>query len=112
MPFSLLYKPDFIVILPCLPLYETDSALILACYEADAAAILLPQLRNSGTGAGRVPLCGLNTASPLPGSAVLNAQSRIQSAETEIRICFREAKHAAIAPSAGTTPTHLFQASF
>ena len=38
---------------------------------------------------------------PLAGSGVLNAQSRIQSAEAEIRICFREAKHAATAPSAG-----------
>ena len=64
VPFSLLYESDFVVVLPCLPLYEPDSALILDCYEADAAAILLPQLRNSGTGAGRVPLCGLNTASP------------------------------------------------
>ena len=64
MPFSLFYEPDFVVILPCLPLYEPDSALILDCYEADAAAILLPQLRNSGTGAGRVPLCGLNNPAP------------------------------------------------
>ena len=56
----LLYESDFVVILPCLPLYESDSALILDCYEADAAAILLLQLQNSGTGAGRVPLCGLN----------------------------------------------------
>ena len=70
MPFSLLYESDFVVILPGLPLHEPDSALILDCYEADAAAILLPQLRNSGRGAGRVPLCGLNTASPSPGSAV------------------------------------------
>jgi len=40
-----------------------------------------------------------NTASPLPGSAVLNPGRK--SAEAEIRICFREAKHAAIAHSAG-----------
>ena len=60
VPFSLLYESDFVVVLPRLPLYEPDSALILDCYEADAAAILLLQLRNSGTGAGRVPLCGLN----------------------------------------------------
>ena len=73
MPFSLLHESAFVVILLCLPLYEFHSALILDCYEADAAAILLLQLRNSGTGAGRVPLCGLNTASPLPGSAVLKA---------------------------------------
>ena len=78
VPFSLLYESDLVVILPCIPLYEPDSALILACYEADAAAVLLLQLRNSGTGAGRVPLCGLNTASPLPGSTVLKAQSRMQ----------------------------------
>ena len=64
---SLLYESDFVVVLPCLPLYEPDSALSLDCYEADAAAILLLQLRNSRTGAARVPLCGLNTASPLPG---------------------------------------------
>ena len=50
-------------------------------------------------GAGRVPLCGLNAASPLPGSAVLNPVAEI--AEAEIRICFREAKYAAIAHSAG-----------
>ena len=81
VPFSLLYESDFVVVLPCLPLYEPDSALILDCYEADAAAILLPQLRNSGTGAGRVPLCGLNTASPLPGSAVLPSDE-ISLAET------------------------------
>ena len=67
VPFSLLYESDFVVVvvvvvLPCLPLYEPDSTLILDCYEADAAAILLLQLRNSGTGAGRVPLCGLNNA--------------------------------------------------
>ena len=109
--FSLLYESDFVVVLPCLPLYEPDSALILDCYEADAA-ILLFQLRNSGTGAGRVPLCGLNTASPSPGAAVLNAQSRIQSAEAEIRICFREAKHAAIAHSAGPGPSWSVQPSF
>ena len=78
VPFSLLYESDFVVILPYLPLYEPDSALILDCYEADAAAILLLQLRNSGTGAGRVPLCGLNTASPLPGSAVLDPVAEMQ----------------------------------
>ena len=102
MHVFLLYESDFVVILPCLPLYESDSALILDCYEADAAAVLLLQLRNSGTGAGRVPLCGLNTASPLRAKAVLKAQSR--NAEAEIRICFREAKYAAIAPSAGPNP--------
>ena len=83
MPLSLLYEPDLVVILPCLPLYEPDSALILDCYEADAAAILLLQLRNSGTGAGRVPLCGLNTASPLRAKAVLKHIS--EKSDSEIR---------------------------
>ena len=82
MPLSLLYEPDFVVILPCLPLYELDSALILACYEAGAAAaILLLQLRNSGMWAGSVPLCGLNTASPLQRSAVLEHQAEMQKPE-------------------------------
>ena len=81
VPFSLVYEADFIVSLPCLPLHEPDSALILACYEADTAAIMLLYLRKSGTGAGRVPLCGLNTSSPLRAQAVLEAQSRIAEAE-------------------------------
>ena len=39
---------------------------------------------------------------PFAGSAVLDAQSRnTDPAEAEIRICFREAKYAATAPSAG-----------
>ena len=110
VPFSLLYESDFVVILPCLPLYEPDSALILACYEADPAAILLLQLRNSGTGAGRVPLCGLNTASPLRAKAVLEAQSR----NAEFRMHIPEAVSASAKRSMrpprvppGPTPAHL-----
>ena len=41
LPFILLYEADLFAILPLLPLYEPDSAIILACYEADPAAILL-----------------------------------------------------------------------
>ena len=64
----------------------------------------IPKLR---TEAGRVPLCGLNTASPLRASAVLRAQSR-KSAVCQSRICFREAKYAATAHSAGPALVHCF----
>ena len=38
--------------------------------------LLLMPARYHKIGAGRVPLCGLNTASPLPGSAVLDPVDR------------------------------------
>ena len=47
---------------------------------------------------------------PLAGSAVLEARSR--NCRIRSRICFREAKYAAIAPSAGPPLVHCFSKPF
>ena len=62
-------KPIPLLLCPLILLYGTDFATLI--YEADFASILYPAY--SKIGAGRVPLCGLNTASPLSGLSRVGA---------------------------------------
>ena len=68
----------------------------LFCYMMQVLMLQMPILL-SEIGAGRAPLCGLNTASPLRAKAVFKARSRNSGLSfCRIRICFRETKSAAI----------------